>query len=195
MAYSTIIPAEYEQTLMSERFTPSGFLHRQWAGEWLRRLFRVWECWHWPDGLPCELKCKLVMSRWLLGIRPSLYAVSLNREIPEVFWIQADWNISALRFPWRGGKHSQGAVYVGNERAMNSLVSALMIYSLPSWTEQIPDCSAHYKSCFFFQGYMQSLSNISPELQLISHTVGSRWGCSEHFSDILLRVKCTGGPC
>lgn len=136
---------------MSERFTPSGFLHQQWAGERLRGLFRAWECCNWPDGLRCELKCKLVMSRWLLGIRPSLYAVSLNREIPEVFWIQADWNTSSLRFPGRGGKHSQSTVYVGSEIVINSLMTAVMIYSLPPWTEQILDCSAHCKSRFFFE--------------------------------------------
>lgn len=166
--WPAIIPAEYEQTDVGKIYTLR-LSPLAWVGEWLRGLFLSWECWHWPDGLRCELKCKLVKSRWLPRIRPSLYAVSLDREIPEVFWIRADWNISPLRFPWRGGKHSQGAVHVGSERVTNRLSKALwLLWWFTACHHELSESRTVLhpanRFVFFPRGSMQVLSNTSPKV-------------------------------
>ena len=86
--FPAISTAEYEKTHKKKknRWTPSGF--RSWlgVGEGLWGLFEAWEYWQRADELCCELKFKLVKTRWPPQIRPSPYTVRLVREIPDAFF-------------------------------------------------------------------------------------------------------------
>ena len=100
----------------------------------------------------------------------------LTEEYQKFFWIRADWNISPLRFPWRGGKHSQSIVCVGSEREMNSFSEALWL--LWWFTACHHQLSKSWTLLHTFK--VCSCCKMCPELHLHSHKAENR--CWKHFS-------------